>query len=320
MERSPSETSLRPKPVVLHALEGLTLGISGGLIGEYGNLLPGLFDNLLLPRLIDMRLVSGPSNPTQAFTSFTQLLIRSTASLKRLELRGCDPGAFLALIPVLEASPQLQELSVTEKNYRRFGGFASNNDPAEGRLGDQVLQVLSTPSASMTLLCPRLDKLTLSLSTKSQPLNSYLWSFFTVRRLSPTQCTPLSSIFIRFGDGSRWPITRTSVPIRKYNTDDMETFLDEMRQDGMTIDMWNPILKRVDPSSPYLGLETPNSQNGFVPVYKKGMMSTGIHCKILTSAGADQVFRCRDSKLGFQNSSLRRNLTYNSVDDDRWIV
>ena len=152
----------------------------------------------------------------------------------RLALHGYDPGAFLALIPVLEASPQLQELSVAEKDYRRFGDFPSNDNPAEGQLGDQVLQVLSTPSASMTLLCPQLDELTLSLSTKSQPLNSYLRSFFTVRRLSPTQCTPLSSISVRFIDGSEWPM-ETLAPIHK-NTDDMEIFLDEVRQDGMHVE------------------------------------------------------------------------------------
>ena len=119
MERGASEVPLHPKPVALHALEELSLGITtGNNWGDESYLLPNLFANLLLPRLTIMRILSGiTSDPTRAFTGLTQLLIRSSASLQRLYVQTLDGSdAFLTLIPVLESSPELRELTIRELN------------------------------------------------------------------------------------------------------------------------------------------------------------------------------------------------------------
>ena len=257
VERGASEIPLRPTPVALHALEELSLGITmRNSWGDESYLLPNLFANLLLPRITNMRILSGiTSDPTRAFTSFTQLLIRSSASLQRLSVQIPDESdVFLTLIPVLEASPELRELTVRELN--RWG-----NLPSQGQnlgLGNQVLQVLSTLSASTSLLCPQLDKLSLFVLSDSYPTDPFLTSFFMVRRLSPAQCNLLASFCVRCIDSLGHWSDELMAPIEYKLTNEVESMVNELKQNGMTIEMSKPIMKWINPSGPYLGLETPD--------------------------------------------------------------
>ena len=81
-----------------------------------------------------------------------------------------------------------------------------------------------------------------------------------VRRLSPGQCNLLASFCVRcidnLGHWSDW--TELKAPIEYKLTNEVESMVTELKQNGMTIDMSKPIVKWIDPSGPYLGLETPD--------------------------------------------------------------